>query len=276
MSKFIRLSSPGTREAWEIPVLHEDAQLLALAKPPCLLTSPDRYALHRPNLMKLLHRDIELGAAWAREQQLTYLANTHRLDFETTGVLLLAKDKPTLVALANQFSCGQTHKVYVALTHGSPPEDRFKVGARLALNPVKIGLLHVDDKFGRPALTNFEVVERFSGYTLMKCLPGIERTHQIRVHLQNCGLPIVGDDSYGGQQLLLSRLKSRYVLKPGRTERPLVSTLALHAEQLRVTQPATGAELTITAPWPNDLNVAVKYLRRYALPVAAAAPPPAA
>ena len=82
---FIKLSSPGTGEFWKVPVLYEDDLLFALEKPAKLLTSPDRYDPNRPNLMKLLHRDIERGAPWARERNLVYLANAHRLDFETSG-----------------------------------------------------------------------------------------------------------------------------------------------------------------------------------------------
>ncbi|MFM7214882.1 MAG: pseudouridine synthase, partial [Verrucomicrobiota bacterium] len=93
----IKLSSPSTREFWEIPVVWEDAHLLAINKPARLLTSPDRYDPKRPNLMRLLHEAIAAGKPWAAERQLQYLSNAHRLDFETTGVLLLAKDRPSLV-----------------------------------------------------------------------------------------------------------------------------------------------------------------------------------
>jgi len=103
MSQTIKLSSPATREFWEIPVLYEDESLLALDKPSRLLTSPDRYDAERPNLMKLLHASIERGTPWAKERGLTYLMNAHRLDFETSGIILLAKTKPVLVALANLF-----------------------------------------------------------------------------------------------------------------------------------------------------------------------------
>src|SRR5882757_1323013 len=120
MSEVIKLSSPATREFWELPVLFEDDHLLALDKPSRLLTSPDRYDAERPNLMKLLHSGIERSAAWARQRGLVYLMNAHRLDFETSGVLLLAKSKPVLVALANLFGAGQTAKTYLALVHGNP------------------------------------------------------------------------------------------------------------------------------------------------------------
>jgi len=82
--------------------------------------------------------------------------------------------------------------------------------------------------------------------------------------LRQSGLPIVGDTLYGGNPLLLSRLKSDYTLKPGKTERPLMDRVALHAAELKLVHPVTNAEITITSPWPKDLSVAVKYLRRYA------------
>src|SRR5215207_9509923 len=100
---FFKLSSPATQEFWKIRILFEDDLLFAVDKPADLLTSPDRYDPNRPNLMKLLHRDIERGAPWTAERKLTYLANAHRLDFQTSGVLLLAKTKPVLVQLANAF-----------------------------------------------------------------------------------------------------------------------------------------------------------------------------
>src|SRR5689334_8226255 len=87
----IKLSAPATKEFWEIPVLFEDEHLLAINKPASLLTSPDRYDADRPNLMRLLHEGIAQAKPWAKERGLTYLSNAHRLDFETTGVLLLAK-----------------------------------------------------------------------------------------------------------------------------------------------------------------------------------------
>jgi 23S rRNA pseudouridine1911/1915/1917 synthase len=263
MTQPIKLSSPATREFWEIPVLFEDEHLLALDKPSGLLSSPDRYDPHRPNLMKLLHGGIERGAPWAKVRGLSYLMNTHRLDFETSGVILLAKSTPVLVALADLFGRGKPLKSYVALVQGQPGKAAFEVNAKLAPHPVKTGLMRVDEKHGKNSLTRFEVLERFAGHSLLNCLPATGRTHQIRVHLRQAGLPIVGDELYGGGPLLLSRLKSGYRLKPNKTERPLVARVALHAERLMLPQPITGATITITAPWPKDLMVAIKYLRRY-------------
>ena len=264
MNAVIKLSSPATHEYWEVPVLFEDDHLLALDKPSRLLTSPDRYDPNRPNLMKLLHAGIEQAKPWAVQRSLSYLMNAHRLDFETSGIILLAKTKPVLIALANLFSSEKPEKLYLALVHGQPVKPAFEVNAKLAPHPIKIGLVRVDEKTGKRAQTQFNLLEKFVSCSLLECRPLTGRTHQIRVHLRQAGLPIVGDALYGGSPLLLSRLKSDYRLKPKQVERPLIDRVALHAMELKLPHPVTGAPVAITAPWPKDLTVAVKYLRRYA------------
>jgi RluA family pseudouridine synthase len=264
MSNCIKLSSPTTKEFWEIPILFEDEHLLALQKPSRLLTSPDRYDRGRSNLLKLLHGGMERGAPWAREHHLSYLANAHRLDFETSGVILLAKNKATLIKLADQFGSEEPVSTYVALVHGHAAKERFEVDLKIAPHPVKAGLMCVDENRGKAARTEFQVLEHFSRHTLLQCRPLTGRTHQIRVHLQRAKLPIVSDVLYGGVPLLLSTLKHGYRLKPGRVEKPLMDRVALHAEGLHLPHPETGSPVHITAPWPKDLAVAVKYLRRFA------------
>lgn len=264
-SNSIKLSSTSTKEFWEIDVLFEDEHLLAVNKPALLLTSPDRYDPNRPNLMKLLHTGIERGAPWvAARPGLSYLMNAHRLDFETSGVILLAKSKPVLVKLVELFGSEKPNKTYVALVHGNLEKKEFTVDAKLAPHLTRVGMMRVDPKGGKKSKTRFVVREEFSGYALLECRPLTGRTHQIRVHLRHARLPIVGDLVYGGKPLLLSNLKSEYRQKQNRPERPLISTTALHAEELSLAHPVTGDELRIQAPWPRDLTVAVKYLRRYA------------
>lgn len=264
MAPIIKLSSPETKGYWEIPVLFEDDTLLAIDKPARLLVSPDRYDIMRPNIMRMFHRDIARGAKWTQERGITYLANAHRLDFETTGALLLAKTKPALISLANQFGSEQTQKVYLAIVSGSPAADTFDDNARLGPHPTHLGRVRVDEKNGKRSYTAFEVSERFQGFALLRCKPRTGRQHQIRVHLQHRHLPIVADSIYGGAPLMLSLLKSGYRLKRGKTERPLIDRVALHAHELTVTHPQTGEKVKIEAPVPHDLEVALKYLRRHA------------
>lgn len=261
----LKLSSPATREYWEVPVLYEDSDLLAVAKPARLLSSPDRYDPDRPNLMRLLHDGITKGVPWARERNLTYLANVHRLDFETTGVMLLTKNKPALVQLASQFGSGGPHKEYITLVRGGPKPDGFEVNAKICPDPLRVGFMRVDQSRGKKSITRFSVVERYRGYTLLRCNPITGRTHQIRVHLRWRRLPIVGDGLYGGQPLWLSRIKRSYRPRRDGVERPLMDRVALHAESLTFAHPVSGAEVRILCPWPKDMSVAIKYLRRYAL-----------
>ncbi len=187
-------------------------------------------------------------------------------------VLLFAKSKTVLLKLADWFGSDALGKKYVALVYGTPPDNSFVVEAKLAPHPVNTGLMRVDEEGGKRSRTQFEVLERIGSYTLLICQPLTDRPHQVRVHLPQVGLPIVGDALYGGGLLLLSRLKSGYRLKPDKTERPLISSVALHAAELALPHPITRASLTITAPWPKDLAVAVKYLRRYAKPESARDP----
>ena len=272
MKNIIKLSSPATRDYWEIPVLFEDEHLLVIDKPSRLLTSPDRYDPDRPNLMKLLHRDIERGAPWAKERGISYLANAHRLDFETSGILILAKSKAVLTHLANQFGSLKPEKIYVTLAQGSPAAEEFEADFKLAPHPVRLGHMRVDEKRGKKSLTRFRVLERFRRITLLECRPATGRTHQIRVHLQRLRHNVAGDNLYGGRPLLLSSLKSNYRLKEGREEKPLIDRVALHAAEITFEHPVAGTPVHVAAPWPKDLTVAVKYLRRYAQSLASAQP----
>jgi RluA family pseudouridine synthase len=260
----IKLSWQATHDFWEIPVLYEDAHLLALDKPAGLLTSPDRCHSDRVSLMQLLHGDILRGSPWVAKHHLSYLANAHRLDSEASGVLLLAKSKPGLIELANQFGAEQPCLCYVALVHGSPDDNTFALEAKVGPHPLQPGVMRVDEKRGKKASTNFEVLERFNGFTLLKCQPLTARAHQVRVHLQYLHLPLVGDTTYGGRPLWLSRLKHHYRLKPNHVERALLERASLHAEHLTFVHPESRLSLTVSSPWPKDLRVAVKYLRQFA------------
>lgn len=260
----IKLSAPATREFWEIPVLFEDEHLLVLDKPPRLLTSRDRLEPDRPDLITLLHTGIEQGKPWAKERGLSYLAAALRLDPEASGVFLLARSKLALIALANLFGSDKSPITYTVLAQGTPEAEQFVIDAPIGPHPTRPGLMRVEPRRGKRSRTEVELAERFLGYSLLKCRPVPGRLHQLRVHLRHAGHLVVGDTLYGGKPLLLSRLKSSYRYRQDREERPLISQAALHAECLELSHPVTGNPLVITAPWPKDLKVAVKYLRRYA------------
>lgn len=260
----IKLSSPETQEFWKIPVLFEDDVLLAVDKPALVLTSPDRDRTERPNLMAMLHRDIKRAAPWSITRGVTYLATTHRLDFETSGVLLLAKTKSTLVNIANQFGIEHQHKTFWALVEGTPSQDEFTMDAKLSPHPLRVGQMQLDVKHGKRATTHVRVLERFQRHTWIECRPTTDRTHQIRFHLQHAAVPLAGDSLYGGHQLLLSKLKRDFRLKHGQVEHPLISRVALHLSELTVAHPVSGQTITISAPIPHDLAVALKFLRKYA------------
>jgi RluA family pseudouridine synthase len=214
-------------------------------------------------LMRLLHDAIAAGKPWSTDRGLTYLTNAHRLEADTSGVFLLAKSKAVLIQLANLISSQKTVRQFIALVHGSPAEEKFQVNAKLAAQPDAAGVFRVDSRNGKRTETRFSVVERFSSHTLLRCEPLTDRPHQLRAHLCNSGLRIVGDELYGGKPLWLSRLKRDYRLKPGREERALLARVTLHAEQLSLPHPITGEPMTVTAPLPKDLRVALKYLREF-------------
>jgi RluA family pseudouridine synthase len=212
--------------------------------------------------MDLLHEGIRAGREWAVSSKLGYLANAHRLDLETSGVMLLAKSRETLVALVNLFSQRKTRKFYQVLMIGGPAEDEVEIDLPVGPHPIRPGLSVIDRTNGKKAVSIVRVTERFASHTLAEVEILTGRHHQIRVHLQSRGFPLVGDRLYGGQPLLLSRLKPHYKMKDD-GERPLIGRPALHAWRLMLNHPVTGAELTIEAPVPKDMIVGLKYLRRY-------------
>jgi len=252
------------------PVLYTDDAMLAFDKPSGLLVAPDRWDKARENLMGLVH--AELG----RE-----VANVHRLDADTSGVLLCAKTKPALDFLSGQFQSKTVRKVYHALVLVLPPEEAMKVvtpvrapdGGLPDAFTIDLALDHDEQNPGRmrifkkrggkPSLTEFRTLERFGRYALVECHPLTGRTHQLRVHLAAAGAPILNDRFYGvpGSELRLSDLKRGY--KGREDEKPLLARLALHASALTVTHPVTREPVTITAELPHELAVALKYLRKY-------------
>ncbi len=235
------------------PVIFEDEALIAFDKPAGLLIAPDRWDKARENLMGLVHEKMGRG-----------VANVHRIDAGTSGLVLCAKTKPALDMLSGQFQAKTVEKVYTALACGRPALDLYTVDFVMKEDAAAPGRMCVVKKHGKAAVTEFRVVERFprAGLAHVECRPRTGRTHQIRVHLMASGTPILNDPFYGNEtRLLLSDLKRGY--KGRDEERPLIARLALHAAELAFTHPVSRERTTLRAPLPQDLAVAFKYLRKF-------------
>jgi RluA family pseudouridine synthase len=233
-------------------ILHEDEVLLAVDKPAGLPVVADPQNPAAGSLMDQVRARFGSG-----------VANVHRLDAEATGVLLCAKSKAALDFLSGQFQAKTAAKSYQALVDGAPAGAAFDVDLALREDERQPGRMRVVKKGGRPASTRVEVLERFRGFAWVACRAVTGRPHQVRVHLAETGYPVLNDDLYGrGTRLLLSGLKRGY--KGLGDERPLISRLALHANELTVRHPLTREPITLRAPLPKDLEVALKYLRRFA------------
>ena len=139
MRGVIRLPVPGSREVWELPVLHQDEGLLVLDKPSLFLATADPQNPDRPHLLSLLRQGIVAQATWAREYGLDYLAVPHRLDYEASGVIVLARCSSSLRALGDQYGSGRSLVTYQVLVQGTPPEMQFTVQAPLAPHRTKPG-----------------------------------------------------------------------------------------------------------------------------------------
>ncbi len=232
-------------------VVFEDESFIAFNKPSGLLVSPDRWKPDRPSLH-----------AWVHERFSPEWNEVYRIDADTSGLVLFAKNKAALGALAGQIEKGRAHKYFVALIrrHIEPPAGEMR--HQLAQDHTRPGRMRVV-KRGREAVTKYETLESWRNFSWLKLEPLTGRTHQIRVQLAHQRCPILCDAFYGTTApLLLSTFKRRYKESAGE-ERPLLARLALHAERLAFTHPVSGAETEITAPLFKDMRVALLQLQKY-------------
>ncbi|MDM7917086.1 MAG: RluA family pseudouridine synthase [Candidatus Eisenbacteria bacterium] len=222
-------------------VLFEDESILAVRKPANLPVHPSgRYFRNTLLLMLLEERGEDLDT--------TGLRIVHRLDRETSGVILFGKGREAASALAIQFETRQVAKRYLAIVHGRPKEDRFLVDApvgRDPRSPVRKAMTVLED--GRPARTSFRVVRRSGEHALLIARPHTGRLHQIRVHLRHAGLPIVGDKVYGRDPRLFLRFVEGS-LSPEDRLRLVWRRQALHAWRLTLRHPRDGSRLSLHAP----------------------------
>jgi 23S rRNA pseudouridine955/2504/2580 synthase len=228
------------------PVLFEDEHLLAVDKPPGM-------AAHGGSGVSF--GLIEMARAARPQQDMLELA--HRLDRDTSGILLLAKSRRALLALHRMLQAGEVDKRYLALVAGDWVNDRQHVKASLTKFVTKAGERRVAvDAEGMLAHTVFNLRERFGTMSLVEAELKTGRTHQIRVHLAHLGFPIVGDDKYGDFDL------NKRVARPATG--PALDRMFLHAWRIALPHPVTGAELALEAPLPADCQRYLEGLRQHA------------
>lgn len=230
----------------DLPTLYEDDALLVLNKPSGLPIHPTaRY--HRGTLVSLLK--ARSGAARADP--------VHRLDRETSGVIVCGKTTEACRTLMRAFVAGEVHKEYAALCEGHPEPDAFEVDAPISEGGATVRIaVRIDRESGKPARTCFEVKTRFEvkgePFSLLRAFPKTGRQHQIRVHLREAGFPIVGDKIYGPDEGYFDRF-SRRCLEPEAWLKLRLQRHALHAAFISFNHPTTGAPVRFEADLPADL-----------------------
>jgi 23S rRNA pseudouridine1911/1915/1917 synthase len=232
------LSPPLNAQAEDLPIdiLYEDAALIAINKP-AGLTVHAGAGVHSGTLVnRLVHHFQALSQAGGNLRP----GIVHRLDKETSGVLLVARTDAAHRSLSAQFAARSVEKIYLALVRGVVRADSGRITKPIARDPVRrtrmtSRLSSGTAASGRAALTEYRVLERFAGLTLLRIRLGTGRTHQIRVHMADLGHPVAGDKLYGGSKTPAPRM-------------------FLHAARIGFTSPATGERVTVEAPLPVELT----------------------
>lgn len=252
-------SSPVTKPRLPEPtLLYRDDHFLALDKPAGLPSVRERWTDDDSAFVKVWDI-LRAEDPDARKPRVV-----HRLDKETSGVLLFATSLEAARSLSRQFREREVEKVYLALVLGTPPVDGGRIEVRIDEDPSRPGRMRIVSKKGRETVTDWTVAERFRGYSLLEVRPKTGRTHQIRVCLEHLGYPLLVDPAYGGQEsFLLSAVKRGYKAKKDRPELPLIGRVSLHARRIGLPHPITGEPVTIEAEVPKDFELSLKYLRRF-------------
>lgn len=239
----------------KIEILYEDDNLLLVNKPAGMLVIPDRF----DNAQASLNMELE-----KKTGKKIYVV--HRLDRGTSGVICFAKDDVTHKYMSALFQEHNVEKYYVGLVGGRVVPEEGTIETGIAEHPTKKGKM-VTTKKGKASRTDYRVLEQWPLYSLVQCRIYTGRTHQIRVHMQSIGHPIVCDELYGdGQPFLLSGIKKKYNTGRDTEEKPLLNRLALHARKLVFTT-ADGREIVAEAPLPKDIAACVSQLNKWAKPV---------
>jgi len=230
-------------------ILYRDEALLVVNKPAGLSTLPDGYNPSLPHIKSVLEQ--QYGSLWI----------VHRLDKDTSGVLLLARSAAAHRSLNMQFEKRLVSKVYHALVLGNPEWREKTVSLPLRPNGDRQHRTVIDPHAGKPAVTHLKVLESLGQYCLLEAIPETGRTHQIRAHLSALSLSILGDKLYGTRNHL-------HVVgnapPPNQARDPLIrltGSMGLHAWSLEITHPLTMEKLKFTAPYPAELMAVLQQIR---------------
>jgi RluA family pseudouridine synthase len=217
-----------------IPILYEDRSVMAIDKPRGWMLVPFSWQKTNRNLQAALASSIAAGDFWARSRGLRFLRFVHRLDAETTGILLFGKSMGAVKTYGELFEGRKMEKRYLAVVEGVPREKEWICRLKLAPDPSERGRMKVDARHGKEAETRFQVVETREGRSLIEARPVTGRTHQIRVHLAESKCPVLGDELY---------------CTPAKG-----MALALRAVELSYLDPFTRRRLEIRAPTEQFLS----------------------
>jgi 23S rRNA pseudouridine955/2504/2580 synthase/23S rRNA pseudouridine1911/1915/1917 synthase len=231
-------------------IIFENERFVAINKPAGLLTIPDRHNEKLDSVYKIF------------QQQYQKIFIVHRLDRDTSGIILFAKDEATHKFLSQLFEQRNVEKYYQGIIQGTLQNKKGVIDEPIAEHHIHKGMMAID-KRGKPSITEYEVLEDYGIYSLVqfKILTG--RTHQIRVHMKHLGHPITGDELYGdAKPILLSSFKKKFKLsKHDEEERPLLSRLALHSYQLKF-KDQNNKKFELEAELPKDMRALLQQLRK--------------
>jgi 23S rRNA pseudouridine1911/1915/1917 synthase len=231
-------------------IIFENNDFIAVTKESGTLTIPDRHDETQVSLYKILN------------QKYGKIFVVHRLDRDTSGLILFAKNEATHKYLSQLFEERNIGKNYLGIVRGSMPEKNGSINEPIGEHPLKKGMMTISKK-GKPSLTNYKVLEDYGIYSLVQFNIQSGRTHQIRVHTKSIGHPIICDEVYGdGKPILLSSFKKKYKLSQhDLEERPIISRLALHSHSLNF-KDIHQKEFFLEAPLPKDMRALLQQLKK--------------
>lgn len=239
-----------------LEVLYEDDYLVVVNKPPGMVVHPARGHWSGTLASALQYH---FGSGLSTTGGPTRPGIVHRLDRDTSGAILVARQDPIHAKLATLFQTRSIEKEYFALVTGGPDRDRDFIDRPIGVHPQQREKMAIrrDDSRSRPARTFYEVIERFDGFSALKLLPQTGRTHQLRVHLSHLGTPVLCDRQYGGRR----RITRGEIRRDPADTLVLLDRQALHARRLKFTHPGTGKPLEVEAPLPDDVQSVLNELR---------------